>query len=125
MIDAREEEGSIISVGSHDIHEKEFQVYFDRKVLKTANDSPEETKLRLVKLFEREESVFCLLTEKDYISYLGNFDQEKLEIIYDDYMVRKRLKLDKDFYIAILRFDQKTINEYLKERILLVYRHHA
>jgi len=58
------EQDVIVGVGSHDIHEKEFQVYFDQKVIKAAGSGVEETKAKLAKLFETKSQVYCLIIEK-------------------------------------------------------------
>jgi len=115
-------ENFVIGVGSHDIHEKEFQVYFNKKVEKAATSEEVETKQRLTKLFKEDKRVYCLMTTKDYNQYLKNLDLKKLQVIQEDYMMRKRMAINGDFFMALLKLDQKTVYTYLMEKIVLVRR---
>lgn len=117
----------VIGVGSHDIHEKEFQVYFDQKVEKAATSENQETRMKLAQLFNRDQNVYCLITEKDFKDYLehslpdGEAGQPgPLEIIQEDYIFRKRTKIDKEFFIALWKLDQKAVYHYLMEKVVLV-----
>jgi len=109
-----------IGVGSHDIHEKEFQVYFDQRVIKAAGSEEYETKTKLTRLFKTDKKVYCLITEKDYQYFLKGSYPGTLEVIQEDYIMRKRFKIDKGFFMALFRLDQPTIHRYLKEKIILV-----
>jgi len=109
-----------IGVGSHDIHEKEFQVYFDQRVIKAAGSEEYETKAKLTRLFKTDKRVYCLMTEKDYQYFLKNSYPGTLEVIQEDYIIRRRFNIDKGFFMALLRLDQSTIHHYLKEKLVLV-----
>jgi hypothetical protein len=111
---------AIIGIGSHDIHEKEFQVYFDRKVIKAAGSGIEETKERLDRLFATDDQVFCLIIEKDFDLYLKGPLPGAFETIQEDFIFRRRMHLDKGFIAALLKLDQATVNHYLKEKIILI-----
>lgn len=111
-----------IGVGSHDLHEKEFQVYFtDIKVEKVANDNDQYTMYMLNQLFGKNESVYCLITEKDYNKYLKDVFGN-IQIIQQEYMLRKRLQIDREFFKALVNLDRRKIYEYFMENVVLVKR---
>jgi len=110
----------IIGVGSHDIHEKEFQVYFDQKVIKAAGSGIEETATKLATLFATEDYVYCLIIEKDFDLHLRDSSLGAFEIIQEDYIFRRRMYLDRGFFNALLKLDQAAVNHYLKEKIILI-----
>jgi len=110
----------IIGVGSHDIHEKEFQVYFDQKVIKAAGSEIKETKAKLAKLFATNDHVYCLIIEKDFDQYLRGSSLGSFETIQEDYIFRRRMHLDRGFFNALLKLDQAAVNHYLKEKIILI-----
>jgi len=110
----------IIGVGSHDIHEKEFQVYFDQKVIKAAGSGVDETAAKLAKLFATEDQVYCLIIEKDFDLYLRSSSLGAFETIQEDYIFRRRMYLDRGFFNALLKLDQAAVNHYLKEKIILI-----
>jgi hypothetical protein len=113
---------AVIGVGSHDIHEKEFQAYFDQKVVKAAGSEPEQTRSMLMDLFRADGKVYCLITEKDYNDILKDAGFRAVEVIGEDYMFRRRIKIDRSFFTAIVRMDRETVRDYLKEKVLLVRR---
>lgn len=111
---------SVLSVGSHDIHEKEFQVYFDKELRKDVAWNDELTQEKLYLLFKENEDVFCLIMGKDYDKFLTKFGSEGLEIIQKEKIFRKRMNIDKGFFKALVRLDQIEIKNYLMEEIILV-----
>ncbi|MCK5012930.1 MAG: glycosyltransferase family 39 protein [Candidatus Omnitrophica bacterium] len=111
---------AVIGVGSHDIHEKEFQVYFDRKVIKAAGSEEEETKAKLSRLFATDKKVYCLITEEDFDHFLRNSFPGSLEIVKEEHIFRRRMSIDRGFFVALLKLDQMTVRDYLKERIYLI-----
>jgi len=111
---------AVIGVGSHDIHEKEFQVYFDQRVEKAAGSMADETRAKLKKLFSGKKDIYCLITEKDFNQFLGSSLPGTFEIIQEDYIVRKRFNIDSGFFSALLKLDRKTVHEYMKEKLVLV-----
>jgi len=110
----------IIGIGSHDIHEKEFQVYFEQKVIKAAGSGIKETDERLTKLFATDDQVYCLMIEKDFDRFLKGMPRGTFEVIQEDYIFRRRMYIDKAFFVALLKLDQTTIHHYLKEKIILI-----
>lgn len=120
-IQKEKKENLIVSVGSHDIHEKELQVYFQDKVEKAGHSSYDVTHHRLKELFnQKNKSIYCLIMEKDYNKHLKDLPSEFAEIIQEEYVFRRRLYLDKGFFKALLKLDQPTIHRYLMEKIILV-----
>ncbi len=109
-----------VAVGSHDIHEKEFQVYFDQRVEKVANSVLEETGVKLSKVFDSEDKVYCLMTKKDFDYFRKGVLPDSIEVLQEDYIFRRRLKIDTGFFMAMLRLDQKTVAHYFKEKLVLV-----
>ena len=111
----------VIGVGSHDIHRKEFQTYFDQKVDKLGMSDADKTRVRL-KLFltTHKKRVYCLILEKDLKDYLKKFPRENLVTVKEDSIVRRRMSIDKNFFIALAKLDQATIHQYLMERIILL-----
>jgi len=110
----------IIGVGSHDIHEKEFQVYFEQKVIKAAGSGAKETEERLTRLFATDGQVYCLMIEKDFDLFLKSAPTGTFEVVQEDYIFRRRMYIDKAFFVALLKLDQTTVHHYLKEKIILV-----
>lgn len=111
-----------VGVASHDLHEKELQIYFpSQRIGKYANDNEEYTVYMLRQLFGNKQRVYCLMTEKDYNKYLKD-TREPVEIIRRDYMLRKRLNIDGGFFMALLRLDRRTIFHYFMENVVLIKR---
>jgi 4-amino-4-deoxy-L-arabinose transferase-like glycosyltransferase len=110
----------VIGVGSHDIHEKEFQVYFDQRVEKAADSVVDETRTKLSRLFSTEKELYCLITEKDFHQFLEGSFSGTIEIIQEDYIVRKRFHIDSGFFLALFKLDQKTVQDYMMEKLVLV-----
>lgn len=119
-IEASVAEKVVIGVGSHDIHEKEFQVYFDQRVLKAAASTAQETKSKLVQLFATDKKVYCLITEKDFERFLKNSSPGSLKIVQEDYIFRRRMYIDKGFFVALLKLDRVAVRRYLKEKLILI-----
>ncbi len=109
-----------IGVGSHDIHEKEFQVYFEGKVEKVATSRDEETQIRLFNFFTTSPKVYCLITERDFKRYLNEEEIRPFDIVQEGYIVRKRMHIDKGFFFALFKGDQKTVRDYFMEKLILV-----
>ncbi|HLF17653.1 MAG TPA: glycosyltransferase family 39 protein [Candidatus Omnitrophota bacterium] len=110
----------VVGVGSHDIHEKEFQVYFDKKIIKAGHSHAGTARKQLQELFQTDREVYCLLTQKDYNEYLPLFEPFQTKVIQEEFMVRKRMKLDEQFAWALLGLDQETVRGYLMEKIVLL-----
>ena len=109
-----------IGVGSHDIHEKEFQAYFNQKVIKAASSDVEDSDSQLSKLFLENDRVLCLIIEKDFDRFRNNAPPGIYETIQEEYIFRRRMNIDQGFFGALLKLDQETVNNYLKEKIILV-----
>ena len=112
--------GTVIGVGSHDIHEKEFQVYFDQRVVKAAGSEEDETRAKLAELFATEKKVYCLITKKDFDHFLKDAYSGSLEIVQEDHIFRRRMNVDRGFFDALLKLDQRAVRDYLKEKIILI-----
>lgn len=111
---------SVISVGSRDVHEKEFQAHMDKKVVKIEAHNDQLTKNKLAEFFHANEDIFCVITEGDYFKYGLDEWPAKPVIIKTDFIFRKRMYIDKGFFIALLSLDQAGVHDYLMEKILLV-----
>ena len=109
----------IIAVGSHDIHEKEVQAFFDRPVKKIASDYDPQTAVELANLFNSSAKVYCFILEKDFDKFIRGV-YHNVDILAQGYILRKRFSLDAHFFIAILKFDQETVRRYLLEKLLLI-----
>lgn len=118
-INAHKQNDEVVGVGSNDIHEKEFQVFFDQLVIKAANDETEETRQTLKELFNTPKGVYCLITAKDFYAPLVP-PEYHFDIIEEEYMIRKRMAIDKGFFVAVLKFDRQKVRDYLMEKILLI-----
>ncbi len=110
----------ILGVGSHDIHEKEFQVYFDRHVHKIATSDQNQTQRNLIAFFDSDEDVYCLLTREDYERLLPRDLKKETRIIRSDYAFRRRIRLDDAFAKALRRFHTDTIARYFLEELVLI-----
>ena len=113
--------GEIVAVGSHDIHEKELQIYFNDPVLKAATSESAETLDRLNELFQSPRTVYCLFTEDDYNAFLKNSGQ-RLQVLKEDFIFRRRIYPDRGLFEAFFRFDRPVIQRYFLEKIILVVR---
>lgn len=110
---------TLIAVGSHDIHEKEVQVFFDRPVRKSGWSDDPQTRMELASLFAWPGKVYCFILQKDYEKFIKDKYQDAA-ILQEEYIIRKRFFLDARFFMAILRMDQQTVRNYLLEKILLI-----
>jgi 4-amino-4-deoxy-L-arabinose transferase-like glycosyltransferase len=113
---------AVIGVGSHDIHEKEFQVFFTQPVEKAATGYEPFTQANMKELLGLSQEVFCLVVEPDYQKFLEDFRGNRFDIIHEDYIFRKRLYLDGGFVNALLHLDRERIHAYLKEKVILLHK---
>ena len=112
-----------VGVGSHDIHEKAWQVYLDQKIYKTGASSEDETRWHMGELFKQSKTVYCLMTEADYLNRSDLFPPAMSTVVKEDYLMRRRMKLlDAGFWAALIHFDQRQVYNYLMEKIVLVKR---
>jgi len=110
-----------IGVGSYDIHEKEFQVYFEEKVVQGGHTHEGAMKYYLTQLFNTDKVVYCLVIDKD-LEFLENLSFGKLDVLQEEYMFRRRMDLDGGFVRAIVEMDQEKVRDYLKEKVVLLKR---
>ena len=89
-------------------------------VKKAAASTEEETKAFLGDLFSSNRDTFCLLKEEDFIRYLNAGDGNQIKVIQEDYIIRRRMRLDRGFIVALLKLDQLKVRAYLMEKIVLV-----
>jgi len=108
-----------IGVGSHDIHEKELQVYIDKEIQKAGTSFDSGTKHYLSILLNTDKKVYCLILEKDFDKFIKPVYSGKIRVLQEDYILRRRMYLDKGFISAIIRLDQEKVKNYLKEKIIL------
>ncbi len=113
--------GEIFAVGSHDIHEKELQIYFNDPVLKAATSIPAETREKLKELFQSPRTVYCLFTEDGYRTFLKDSGLT-LQVLKENLIFRRRIYPDKKLFQAFLEFDRLTVQRYFMEKIILVVR---
>ncbi|OGX46805.1 MAG: hypothetical protein A2306_05610 [Omnitrophica WOR_2 bacterium RIFOXYB2_FULL_38_16] len=114
-------DGSVaVGVGSNDIHEKEFQVYFDKKVIKAANSSKGETASMLLEFFSENDNAYCLFTEEDFQDISYPISEEPFRIVQKEYIFRRRMHIDKGFFIALMHFDDDKVRDYLMEKVVLI-----
>jgi len=114
------DQDTVVGVGSHDLHEKEFQVYFSSRIEKVANSDTSETRQMLTDLFAHQGRVFCLIIGRDFQSNRDLFQDRNIRIVQKDYIFRKRLYLDRNFLYALLTLDRKVIHDYLMEEVILL-----
>ena len=112
----------LIGVGSHDIHGKEFQVYFDQKIQKIGKSEDHRTRLRLRRFFENNKRLYCLILDKDLKKFFRKPPDKSFKVIQEDFIVRRRVPVDKNFFIALIKLDQPAIRRYLMEKIVLIRR---
>ncbi|MBF0385735.1 MAG: hypothetical protein HQL27_07665 [Candidatus Omnitrophica bacterium] len=120
IINEDQSSGYLIGVGSHDIHEKEFQVYFEKNVEKAAMSFDKGTEHLLRHLFDKDEKVYCLILDKEFDNILKPIYADKIKVIQEEFISRRRVSLDKGFVTGLLTFDKSIVRGYLKQKIYLV-----
>ncbi len=122
VVNTVKQDDYILGVGSHDLHEKELQVYFDQKVERLVTTHEGHNIYHLTRMFNYSKDVFCLMTEKDYNHYFSKeeFKKYKTEILTEEYLARKRFFIDKGFFTALLQMDQQKVYHYIMEKIVLI-----
>jgi len=113
---------SVICVASHDLHEKEAQIYFDQKIVKTGHGYELLTYRNLIDLLNKQNDIYGFITEVDFKKYKEDLHKYPVTIIGEDYMFRKRLHLDAGFARAVVRLDRKHIHDALMEKILIFHK---
>ncbi len=111
---------TVIGVASHDLHEKELQIYFDKRIEKTGHSHEPLARVNLNKLLQTQEDVIYFVTEDDYAKFLPEFKKYSFDVVQQDYIFRKRLRLDKGFCKAIVGLDRETIHDYLMEKVFVL-----
>lgn len=111
-----------VGVGSHDLHEKEFQVYFDQKIEKLATNHEGYNMHHLKRMFNYSKDVFCLMTEKDYNYYFDKapLNEFRTEVLREEYVARKRFHFDRQFWQALFAMNQDKVYEYIMEKVVLI-----
>ena len=114
---------TVIGIGSHDLHEKEFQVYFyDQMVQRVGNNEDSVTLWGLRQLLEKNPDVFCLVIKNDYDKFREMYDKNNCMVVGEELMIRKRWHLDSKFVGALLKLDRERIDSYFKEKVYLVHK---
>ena len=110
-----------LGVGSHDIHEKEWQVYFDDRLIEKAADKTFDlTHMRIHDFLLTSHGAFLLLTRKDYNIHLQELYHGPMAILESEFLVRRRMKVDSQFFKALASLNRAMVKDYLMEEILLV-----
>lgn len=109
-----------IDVASHSLHEKELQVYFQRRVIKTGHGHEPLTRQNLIKFLKNNESAFIVITAEDHDRYEADLVQYQLKPIIRTAISRKSYDLDVDFLRALFRLDREGIRAYIMQPILLL-----
>jgi hypothetical protein len=111
----------LIAIGSHDIHEKELQVYFeDKQILKAGHEYEPLARMNLKELLYNPLPFYCVITANDYNHFEALFKKFQVIVLKEDFIVRKRFYFDRGFILAILKLDQSKIYDYLMEKIILL-----
>jgi len=113
-----------IGVGSQDVHEKEFQVYFDQRVEKVGRSNLEVSKKLLNDFFKRHEIAYCVMRLSDYQKLQIHLKPYSLEVLQKENIIRRRMYIDRDFFIALLKMEQNKVFHYLMEELILVKMDH-
>lgn len=109
----------VLLVGSHGLHEKEFQVYFKEQVYKVPNDNYGQVHQMLEEFFAKDEKVYCLIKDVDFQKHFADA-QDQFDIVQEEYSVRRRMRIDKGFFAALFKVDQDKVYDYFMEKILLI-----
>ncbi len=120
VIQSQASKGDAIGVASHDIHEKELQVYVTPYAQKIATSDRQETKRRLEDFLNKPQREFCVMTKRDFETLFPQKWRPVVRIIGKEKIFRRRISLDKGFLKALLRLDTKKISNYFLEDIILV-----
>jgi len=120
-VNAELDDDAIIGVGSHDLHEKEWQIYFDRKVFKGGHSCEAWTRIHFLNMAREEKQVYYLISENDYKKYIDEISSLiQPQIVQEEMIFRRRFRLDGGFVMALLRLDRERVNAYLKEKVFLL-----
>jgi hypothetical protein len=106
-------------IASHDIHEKEAQVYFDKEICKIANGSDQDMESEMRYWFRKDGVIYCMVLKKDYDRYYLK-DVQNVSIFEEEYIFRKRLALDDQFFWSIVKLDQQKVKDYLMEKLYVL-----
>lgn len=113
-------EGDLIGVASHDIHEKEFQAYFDHRVEKVATSDPVQSRSMISEFLGSSPKVFCLITKADFDQFSQEPWREKVRIVQEEDTFRRRMRIDQGLLKALLERDNVKIKDYFLERFVLI-----
>jgi 4-amino-4-deoxy-L-arabinose transferase-like glycosyltransferase len=111
-----------VGVGSHDIHEKELQIYIDKKIIKAGTDHEGETNWYLTQLYQNHGLVYCLITQKDFDHYLKNSAFGPFDVLQEEYLFRRKIYLNQDFWKYFIVMNRPKLKEYLLEKVILIKR---
>jgi len=101
-----------------------FRIYFNQKLKKG----------RLEELFQENRKTYVLVTEtqinnnEDDAEYFykimesidHSLDKTPYEIVQEETIIRKKMNIDRGFFLGLLTFDRQKVDRYLREKIILV-----
>jgi len=101
-----------------------FRIYFDQKIKQG----------RLEELFQEKRQTYVILTEtqinnnEDDAEYFHKImesidhssDKPAYEIIQQETIIRKKMNIDRGFFVGLLTLDRQRVDHYLREKIILV-----
>jgi len=120
-INSQAQDPFAVGIGSHDLHEKEFQIYFQQKVEKIGHSHVPLNRILLKKFLAKEdENIYCLITEADFLKFSKEIKRFAPGIIQEEYILRRRLNIDGKFFKAIFVYDREVVFNYLMEKIYLL-----
>ncbi len=112
----------VLGVASHDIHEKEWQVYFSEQIQKVGTEESAETEEGIRSLLNSEGTVYCLILKRDWEKFRESAFPATMEVIHEDLIFKRRIKVDDAFFVALRQMDRSRVREYFFEPIMLVKR---
>jgi 4-amino-4-deoxy-L-arabinose transferase-like glycosyltransferase len=120
----------VVAVGSHDLHEKELQVYFEQKLEKIGSNHDGLTEYLVEQFVVRPEpQLYSLVLWQDYSRDMDTYEKQKykdlyntggFEIMAEDIISRKRYSFNKQFLYAVLTLNRPLVLDYFKEKVILL-----
>jgi len=62
------------------------------------------------------------MTDQDFRKHRANSMAGNESVIQEEFIIRRKMNIDQQFFTALMKFDQETVRNYFLEKLVLVRR---
>ena len=111
---------TLIGAGKNGVPESIIQGFFDRKITDQFQIPDAEKEIELDRVLSHKGKVYYFMMAKDYERFIRNKREDKVAVIQEEDIVRKKIRLNGKFFLGILLWNADTVRSFLIDKIYLL-----